>query len=104
MQTVPLKPLASQSLKIVLGGQNVQLLVYQKPQGLFIDINSDGIDIVTTVICRDIATLVCRDYVGFIGNLAFIDTQGSSDPDYTGLGSRFQLIYFTAAENDIISG
>ncbi|MCP1257899.1 phage baseplate plug family protein [Acetobacter lambici] len=27
------------------------------------------------------------------GDLAFADTQGTQDPDYTGLGSRFVLVY-----------
>lgn len=102
MQEIPLQPVPSQSTKVVLGGQNCQLLVYQKPQGLFVDINADGVDVVVGVIARDAVPLVCREYTGFVGNLLFIDTQGSADPSYDGLGSRFSLVYLTADEYALI--
>lgn len=102
MQEIPLQPIASQLTKVVLGGQNCQLFVYQKPQGVFVDVNVDGVDMTTTVIARDVVPLVCRDYTGFIGNIIFVDTQGSDDPDYTGFGSRFVLVYLTADEYELI--
>lgn len=102
MQSVPLQPIPSQSTKVVLGGQNCQLLINQKPQGVFVDINVDGVDIVTSVIARDAVPLVCREYTGFAGNLLFIDTQGSDDPSYAGLGDRFSLVYLTAEEYALI--
>lgn len=102
MQSVPLQPVPSQSTKVVLGGQNCQILVYQKPQGIFVDINADGIDIIAGVIARDAVPLVCREYSGFAGNLLFIDSQGSADPSYDGLGARFDLVYLTAEEYALI--
>lgn len=102
MQTIPLQPVPTQATKVVLGGQNVQLLIYQKPQGVFVDINTDGVDIVIGVVARDAVPLMCRDYLGFIGNLLFVDTQGNSDPSYDGLGSRFSLVYLTAEEYALI--
>lgn len=102
MQTVPLQPVPSQSTKVVLGGQNCQILIYQKPQGCFVDINADGVNIVSGIIARDAVPLVCREYTGFIGNLLFIDTQGSNDPSYDSLGSRWSLVYLTAEEYAII--
>lgn len=99
MLVVPLQAIPSQSLKVVLGGQNCQLAVYQKPQGLFVDITADGVTQITGVIGRDMVPLNCRaSYLGFVGNLLFADTQGSNDPTYTGLGTRFVLLYLTAAE------
>ena len=102
MQTVPLQPVPSQSTKVVLGGQNCQILIHQKPQGCFIDINADGVDIVVGIIVRDAVPLVCREYAGFSGNLLFIDSQGSSDPSYDGMGSRFDLVYLTDDEYALI--
>lgn len=102
MQSVPLQPVPSQSTKVVLGGKNCQILVYQKPQGVFVDINADGSDIVTGVIARDAVPLVCRGYAGFAGNLLFIDSQGSADPSYEGLGDRWALVYLTAEEYALI--
>jgi hypothetical protein len=102
MQNIPIQPIPSQLVKVVLGGQNVQIFIYQKDQGLFVDINSDGVDIVVGVIARDAVPIICREYMGFIGNILFVDTQGSSDPTYSGLGSRFSLVYLTADEYGLI--
>lgn len=98
MQQIPLQPIPAQIAKVMIGGQNCQLSVSQKSSGLFVDVNVNGKDIVTGVIARDAVPLVCREYAGFSGNLLFIDTQGKSDPSYTGLGSRFALVYLTAEE------
>ena len=102
MQSVPLQPVPSQSTKVVLGGQNCQILVYQKPQGVFVDINADGVDISVGTIARDAVPLISREYAGFAGNLIFIDTQGSDDPSYEGLGDRWTLVYLTAEEYALI--
>lgn len=102
MLTVPLQPIPAQVTKVILGGQNCQINIYQKPQGVFVDITADDVDIIVGTIARDIAPLVSREYTGFIGNLFFIDTQGNSDPEYSGLGSRFSLVYVTAEEYALI--
>ena len=102
MQTVPLQPVPSQITKVVLGAQNCQILIYQKPQGMFVDINADGVDISVGTIARDAVPLISREYAGFIGNLIFIDTQGSDDPSYEGLGDRWTLVYLTAEEYALI--
>ena len=98
MVQVPLQATPSQLLKIVLDGQNVQISLYQKNQGLFIDINSDGVDIVVGQLCRNAVSLIGREYMQLSGTLMFVDVQGSSDPDYTGLNTRFILAYATQAE------
>lgn len=102
MQSIPLQPVPAQLTKVVLSGQNCQISVYEKSQGLFVDLNADGVDIVTGIIARDAVPIVCREYAGFLGNLIFIDTQGSSDPRSSGFGDRFDLIYITAAENELV--
>lgn len=102
MQTVPIQAIPAQTLQVVLGGQNCQIAISQKPQGVFVDVSVDDVNIVTAVLAHDAVPLICREYTGFIGNLLFIDTQGSDDPNYTGMGSRFTLNYLTAEENDLI--
>lgn len=102
MQTVPLQPTPAQSIKSVLGGQNCRIVLSQKSQGLFVDIEVDSVRIVSGVVARDAVPLVCREYTGFAGNLLFIDTQGSADPLSDGLGSRWQLVYLTADEYALI--
>jgi hypothetical protein len=98
MQTVPLQPVPSQILSVVLAGQNCQIAIYQKRQGLFVDLNVNGEDISTAVLAHDVTPLVPTAYLGFAGSLIFTDIQGSSDPTYDGLGSRYQLVYLTSAE------
>lgn len=98
MQQIALQPVPSQQLQIVLAGQNCQIAVYQKTQGIFVDVNANGADVSTGIIARDAVPLVPTAYLGFVGNLLFTDTQGFDDPNYEGLGSRFQLVYLTAAE------
>lgn len=102
MQEIPLQPIPAQTFKVVLAGQNCTLNIYQKSQGLFLDLNVDGVDIVQGVIARNAVKLNCREYEPFVGNLIFIDTQGSSDPEYTGLDSRFGLVYITTDEENAI--
>jgi len=81
-----------------LGGQDVQLSIYQKAQGVFVDVISNSTPIVDGIISRDAVPLVCRSYTGFLGNIMWIDTQGSRDPDYTGFSARFRLVYLTDVE------
>lgn len=98
MQEIPIQPTASQLTRCVLNGQNVQLLIYQKPQGLFVDVNSNDVEIVSGIIAQNGNPIICRNYAGFNGNLFFIDSQGAADPEYTGLGDRYKLLYLDDAE------
>ncbi len=98
MKQVPLAAVPSQSFGITLGGQNCTLSVYQKTTGLYFDLTAGGVPVSTTVRCLNEARL-CEDrqYL-FTGDFLFFDTQGDSDPDYTGLGSRFVLVFLEAAD------
>ena len=98
MQTVPLQPVPSQTLQTVLNGQNVAISVYQRTTGLYVDTSVNGALVSSAVIARDQVPLVPTAYLGFAGNLLFTDTLGTDDPTYTGLGSRFVLLFLTAAE------
>lgn len=98
METISLQPVPSQIVKCVIGGQNVQINIYTKETGLYADVNSNGVDLVTGILCLNSVSIVCRDYLGFVGNLIFDDSLGNSDPNYQGLGSQFQLLYLTNAE------
>ncbi len=98
MQLVPLQPVASQIVSCTLGGQSTTFNIYQKSTGMFIDVLVNGIAIITGVICQN-GTVIVRDaYLGFVGDVAFFDTQGATDPVYTGLGSRYIFLYFAPSE------
>lgn len=98
MQQITLQAVPSQQLQVVIGGQNCQIAVYQRSTGLYVDVQSNGVDISIGVIAQDLNPLVPTVYFGFQGNLLFVDTQGFEAPTYTGLGARFQLLYLTAAD------
>lgn len=98
MIIVSLVSTPSQAVKIVLGGQKCDIAVYQKTTGLFFDLRVKGKSIVNAVICRDGVGLVTQSHLGFSGNLVFGDMQGSDDPDYTGIGTRFFLFYKESGE------
>lgn len=102
MQTIPLQAVPSQIVKAVLGGQNCQISVYQKNQGMFVDVGANGAPVVSSILAHNAVPLVCIQYAGFQGNLVFIDTQGTEDPLYTGLGARWNLVYLTAAEAALV--
>jgi len=98
MRIIPLKPLPSQVLNVVLNNQNCQIKIYQKFYGLFIDLYINDVIIIGGVIAEDRNRIVRSIYLGFIGDLAFVDTQGQSNPEYSGLGDRFFLAYFDSDE------
>lgn len=95
MNVIPLQPLPSQFLNVTLAGQACRIAVYQKGTSLYLDLTVANVVRMTCVICRNRVRLVRQAYLSFVGDLAFVDTQGVLDPDYTGLGSRFQLVYLT---------
>jgi hypothetical protein len=98
MQTIPLQPVPNQTLMVQLAGQTCQINVYQKFYGLFCDLYVANTLIIAGVLCENLNRIVRSLYLGFVGDLGFYDTQGTSDPDYAGLGSRFLLIYLEASD------
>lgn len=92
-QVIPLINVPYQVFSVTLANQRCKITLYQKAEGLFLDLAVGTTQIVTSMICRDRVKLLRYPYLGFIGNLAFIDTQGTNDPEYTGFGSRYKLSY-----------
>ncbi len=98
MLQIPIVATPSQTLNVTLGGQQCLINIYQKSTGLFLDLSVANVSIINAKICQDRVALVRHPYLGFIGDLAFCDTQGVTDPVYTGLGSRYALIYLEASD------
>jgi hypothetical protein len=116
-QVVPLQPVASQILSIALNNQPCTIKVYFKQifvpvpsdividppvfsqiQPCFLDLYVNDALVIGGVLCLDRNLLVRDTYLGFIGDLAFVDTQivtgEGSDPQISGLGTRYQLTYW----------
>ena len=98
MLTIPLQAVPSQSLRVMLNGQLCSIRIYTLSTGLYLDLSVLGVEILQTQLCVDRAYLVRDEYLGFIGDLAFVDTLSATDPVYMGLGTQYQLIYFAPAD------
>jgi len=107
MQIIPINDVFSQTIPSVqLGGQNTQINLYQKNNNhLYCDVSVNNSPITTGVLCLNMVRIVRSAYLGFIGDLMFIDQQGTFtppstglDPSSPGLGTRFLLCYLTPAD------
>lgn len=98
MLIVPTQPVPSQSFSVTLDGQQVNVSLYQTDYGLFIDLLLTNVPLVTGALCLNQEPIIQQPYLGFSGELQFVDTQGTDDPIYTGLGTRFQLAYIEAPD------
>ena len=96
---IPLQPVASQRIAIVLAGQNCQLSVYAKADSMYVDLTVDDVPVLRTHAARNrIRLLLAAGYFGFAGDLVFVDTQGDEQPAFTGLGTRWFLLYLPVSE------
>jgi hypothetical protein len=93
MQKVNIQSVPSQQLQAALNGQNCVIAIYVKNQCMFFDLSVGGTQIAYAVQCKNLVSLVPTSYLGFKGWLVIYDTQGISDPIYTGLGTRWVLLY-----------
>ena len=80
-----------------LANQPCQIKVYQMMSGLYLDLYVNNSLIIGGVLCENLNRIVRDKYLGFIGDLAFVDSEGKSDPVFTGLGGRYNLAYLPAA-------
>lgn len=98
MIVVPLQNLPSQTVRVTLATQVCDIHVYQRSTGLYLDLTVADATVINGVIAHDRNRIVRSAWLGFIGDLAFVDTQGTSDPEYRNLFERYLLIYFTPEE------
>jgi hypothetical protein len=98
MLIVPVQPVPNQTLSILLANQLCQITLKTRWFGLFVDVSVNDAPIVQGVICQNWNRIVRSAYLGFVGDFAFWDTQGKSDPSYSGLGSRYLLYYLEKSD------
>ncbi len=98
MLTVPMQALPNQTAQVLLDSQSTTLNLYQYQYGLFMDVYLNTQPICTGIICRNLVRIVRYAYLGFLGDFCWFDTQGTSDPIYTGVGSRWQLLYLSPTD------
>jgi hypothetical protein len=98
MQTISAQAIANQTLQAQLGNQAVTLNIYQFTYGLFMDVLVAGSLIASCIPCQNLNRIVRYAYLGFQGDFIWYDSQGTEDPLYYGIGSRWQLLYLSAAD------
>ena len=102
-QTIPLQATPSQTVNVLLNNQACTINVYTMVGFLFCDLLVNNTLVIGGVICWNLNLIVRDSYFGFVGDLAFVDTQASpttpaTDPVYTGLGIRYVLDYYSPTE------
>ena len=111
---IPVAAVANQSLNVTLDGQPVSLSIYTLPvpphyytlgqpntyhetgihYSLFMDVTYAGTVIKTCVQCVNLSRILAvTQYTAFVGDFIWVDTQGTDNPLYSGLGARWQLVY-----------
>lgn len=106
MLIIPLQPVPSQQVNTNLAGQSCTINVRQMGDRIYTDLYVNAAPIITGVVSEDANPIVRSAYLGFIGDLAFFDTQPVatsngpvySDPIYAGLGSQFVLAYLAPSD------
>jgi hypothetical protein len=102
MLVIPLAAVPSQTVNVnlrVAGTTNTrqQARITVRTIGAEMYFSLDGVALNRIIRDRQ-RLLVDAGYRGFIGDFAMIYTQGRADPVYSGLGGRYQLVYFDAGE------
>lgn len=102
-QQVTLGVVASQTVTINLNNQacliELRTMGLDPDAHLYFSLTLAGAPVVTTRVCRNVQRLLAdAQYRGFQGDFMFIDTQGDTDPVYTGFGSRYVLVYIPPEE------
>jgi hypothetical protein len=98
MMTIPLESTPAQVLTVTLAGQLCQITLRQKSTGVYLDLSVLNKPLLYSALCLDRIMIVRSAYLGFIGSLVMVDTRGTTNPDYTGFGARYQLIYLETTD------
>ena len=93
MKLIQLADIPSQTVRCLLGSQDCRIDVKVRDTGTYLDLFVSDADVVRGVACRNRVLLVRDAYLGFTGDLVFVDQTGDEDPTTPGMGSRFQLFY-----------
>lgn len=94
MNRVPLAAVPIQTFTMTLGGQSCEISLRQNGANMYFDLRVNNQDVVLSRIVRNKQLLLLdARYKGFRGDFLFNDTQGDTQPTYTGLNARYVLYY-----------
>ncbi|CFQ73960.1 hypothetical protein N4227_12985 [Yersinia enterocolitica] len=98
MNVITLENKKSQSIFITLEGQSCLIRLIQRDSSIYMDLTVNGDPILQGIPCLYANKIVRYKYLGFRGDLFFLDNEGQSDPQWNGLADRFPLYFITEAE------
>ena len=98
MQIIPLSPIPSQHLQVVLDDQDCDITLLTRGTHMFLDLTVNGIVVQQGALVLDFVSVIQIPTANFTGTLAMVDTLGSSAPSFDGLGDRWQLCYWSEGE------
>ena len=98
MDEIPLQPIPSQEVQVILGGQNCTLSVYWRFGKLYADLLVDSEPVFAGCICQNLQWVNQSPSPVFSGGMMFVDALGEEAPRWEGLGSRWSLLYLDAEE------
>jgi hypothetical protein len=97
--SIPLIAAPAQTLATSLGRQYVRINLYFRAYtGLLCDVLVSDELIIGGVACHDRNRIVRDAWLGFTGDLSFVDQRGHNDPDWRELGSRYLLLWYSPEE------
>ncbi len=82
---ITISPIPNQTTSFSIGTDLIELTLETRLENIFATVKQNGEYLVCNRICRNL-TYICRW-------LVFIDIEGNSDPEYSGLGSRYKLVW-----------
>ena len=100
MLTISLSAEKEQTVTVTLNNQSCVIRLVQRDSGLYMDLSVDDNPIIQGIPCWYGNKMVRYSYLSFIGDFIFLDKQGESDPEYSGLGDRYLLLYLE--ESDVV--
>lgn len=102
MLNITISPEVSQIFNVMLEGASCTIKLHQRTTGLYMDLWVNEVLAFAGVLCLNATKIVRYDYIraesGFKGELFFADMQGTNDPEYSELGTRYNLYYLASDE------
>lgn len=99
MDEIPLSQLPNQEFTVLLDDQRCTINLYQKGLYMYLDLTVDGELVSVGNICQDGASILQSPTPLFNGSLHFYDLQGTKHPVYSGLGTRYLLVFVPDGED-----
>ena len=90
---IKLQPIPSQQLNVSLGTQKCTIKIYQRDDNVYCDVQVNKDTVFSGALCSLRQNIVPIFASSFIGQLMFLDLQGSEEPDFSGFGDRWRLYY-----------